>query len=40
LVNGDAQWSNLRVNSSAEALAAFQAGMAYPYWVDKLEFDE
>ena len=33
--NKDGSFSNLRVNSSPEALDAFRAGVADPYWVDR-----
>lgn len=33
--NKDGSFSNLRVNSSPEALAAYRAGIADPYWIDR-----
>jgi hypothetical protein len=35
--NEDESFSNLRVNSSPEALAAYRAGISNPYWLGKLE---
>ncbi len=34
--NKDETYSNLRINSSPEALTAFRQGMAKPFWVDTL----
>ena len=36
--NGDGSYSNLRVNSSPEALAAYRKGVAAPYWIDRPQF--
>ena len=36
--NTDGSYSNLRVNSSPEALDAFRSGMASPYWIDRPQF--
>lgn len=36
--NKDGSYSNLRVNSSPEALEAYKAGVAAPYWVDRPQF--
>ncbi len=33
--NADKSYSNLRVNSSPEALAAYRQGVASPYWLDR-----
>ncbi len=33
--NADLTYSNLRVNSSLEALTAYRAGVANPFWVDQ-----
>ena len=33
--NSDGSYSNLRVNSSPEALAAYRKGVAAPYWIDR-----
>lgn len=33
--NGDLSYSNLRVNSSEEALAAYRKGVANPFWLDR-----
>lgn len=33
--NADESYSNLRVNSSPEALAAYRAGVAEPFWLDR-----
>lgn len=33
--NSDGIYSNLRVNSSPEALAAYRKGVAAPYWIDR-----
>ncbi|MCC7519804.1 MAG: beta-mannanase [Verrucomicrobiae bacterium] len=33
--NADETWSNLRVNSSPKALAAFRRGMRLPFWVGR-----
>jgi hypothetical protein len=37
--NEDGSYSNLRVNSSPEALQAYQAGVASPYWIDRPKFE-
>jgi len=34
----DGSFSNLRVNSSPEALEAYRAGVAAPYWIDRPQF--
>lgn len=36
--NGDGSYSNLRVNSSPEALEAYRQGVADPYWRDYPQF--
>lgn len=36
--NKDGSYSNLRVNSSPEALDAYQGGVAAPYWIDRPQF--
>ena len=36
--NKDGSYSNLRVNSSPEALKAYQTGVAAPYWIDRPQF--
>jgi beta-mannanase len=36
--NGDGSFSNLRVNSSPEALEAYKTGVAAPYWIDRPQF--
>jgi hypothetical protein len=36
--NQDGSFSNLRVNSSPEALDAYRAGVALPYWIDRPQF--
>jgi len=36
--NKDGSYSNLRVNSSPEALEAYKAGVADPYWIDRPQF--
>ncbi|KAF0189748.1 MAG: hypothetical protein FD168_46 [Desulfobulbaceae bacterium] len=36
--NQDGSFSNLRVNSSPEALDAYRAGVAAPYWIDRPQF--
>ena len=33
--NGDLRYSNLRVNSSEESLAAYRQGAANPFWLDR-----
>src|SRR5262249_36963039 len=33
--NEDTSYSNLRVNSSPEALRAYRDGIADPYWIDR-----
>ena len=33
--NGDLSYSNLRVNSSEQALRAFRAGIGSPFWLDR-----
>ena len=33
--NGDGKWSNIRINSSPEALQSYRAGVAGPYWLDR-----
>ncbi len=38
-INGDQKYSNLRVNSSAEALVAFRKGVADPFWLDRPIFE-
>jgi beta-mannanase len=37
--NKDGSYSNLRVNSSPEALKAYQDGVAAPYWIDRPQFE-
>lgn len=37
--NGDQSYSNLRVNSSSEALQAYRRGIADPFWLSRPEFD-
>lgn len=37
--NKDGSYSNLRVNSSPEALAAYRAGVASPYWIGRPRFE-
>ena len=37
--NTDGSYSNLRVNSSPEALKAYQTGVADPYWIDRPQFE-
>jgi len=37
--NKDGTYSNLRVNSSPEALQAYQTGVAAPYWIDRPQFE-
>ena len=34
--NHDGSFSNLRVNSSEEALAEYRKGVGNPYWIDRL----
>ncbi len=36
--NKDGSYSNLRVNSSPEALKAYQIGVAAPYWIDRPQY--
>jgi hypothetical protein len=36
--NADGSHSNLRVNSSPEALDAYRNGVATPYWIDRPQF--
>ena len=36
--NKDGSYSNLRVNSSPEALDAYRDGVAAPYWIDRPQF--
>ena len=36
--NTDGSYSNLRVNSSPEALDAFRGAVANPYWIDRPQF--
>ncbi len=36
--NGDGSYSNLRVNSSPEALEAYRKGVADPYWLDTPQY--
>jgi beta-mannanase len=36
--NADGSFSNLRVNSSPEALDAYRQGVAAPYWIDQPQF--
>jgi len=36
--NSDGSFSNLRVNSSPDALAAYRSGVADPYWIDRPQF--
>ena len=36
--NKDGSYSNLRVNSSPEALEAYRSGIADPYWIDHPRF--
>jgi hypothetical protein len=36
--NKDGSYSNLRVNSSPEALEAYKNGIASPYWIDRPQF--
>lgn len=36
--NSNGSFSNLRVNSSPEALKAYQTGVADPYWLDRPQF--
>jgi hypothetical protein len=36
--NADGSYSNLRVNSSPEALEAYKAGVSDPYWIDRPRF--
>ena len=36
--NADGSYSNLRVNSSPEALEAYRKGVAAPYWLDQPQF--
>ncbi len=36
--NSDGSYSNLRINSSPAALAAFQKGVSIPYWLSAPEF--
>ncbi len=36
--NADGSYSNLRVNSSPEALDAYRGGVAAPYWLDRPQF--
>lgn len=36
--NKDGSYSNLRVNSSPEALDAYRGGVAAPYWIDRPQF--
>ena len=37
--NKDGSYSNLRVNSSPEALKAYRTGVADPYWLDHPQFE-
>lgn len=37
--NADESYSNLRVNSSPEALEAYRTGVADPYWIDRPQFE-
>lgn len=37
--NADESYSNLRVNSSPEALEAYRKGVAAPYWIDRPQFN-
>ena len=37
--NKDGSYSNLRVNSSPEALEAYKTGVASPYWIDRPQFE-
>lgn len=36
--NEDGTYSNLRVNSSPEALEAYRAGVADSFWIDRPQF--
>ena len=38
--NKDGSYSNLRVNSSPEALEAYRTGIASPYWIDRPQFEQ
>lgn len=38
--NKDGSYSNLRVNSSPEALEAYKEGIASPYWIDRPQFEQ
>ncbi len=38
--NKDGSYSNLRVNSSPEALEAYRHGIASPYWIDRPQFEQ
>ena len=38
--NGDQSFSNLRVNSSAEALEAYRKGIADPFWLPRPIFQQ
>jgi len=37
--NKNGSYSNLRVNSSPEALEAYRTGVASPYWIDRPQFE-
>jgi len=37
--NKDGSYSNLRVNSSPEALKAYRTGVASPYWIDRPQYE-
>ena len=37
--NKDGSYSNLRVNSSPEALEAYRTGVASPYWIDRPQYE-
>jgi len=38
--NKDGSYSNLRVNSSPEALKAYKTGVASPYWIARPQFEQ